>query len=434
MSLLVTKTMYGRVRGIQRDGYTLFAGIPYAKPPVGELRFRAPQRPDPWDGIRPADHFGHRAPQHSQTGGFYGREFFNDDRNYTDACSEDCLSLNIWTPAEEPSEKRPVAVWIHGGAFTSGYSFEKEFDGASFARNGIVLVSVGYRLGVLGYLCHPDFTDCNFALLDLIAALRFVKENIAFFGGDPEHVTLFGQSSGAVSVQSILSSPLGEGLVQGAIMQSGAGYKKSLCVDCTRQEAERLALAVQKAAGADSAEDLRSIPWPQLLQAADETVERLHASPEESGRFPFGPVIDGRVLTCGYNQAIEENRLPDIPMLIGANEGDAICWVKDPQYLEQGCVAFAKRENALHQKPCYVYSFARHLPGEDNPGAFHSAELIYVFGTLDTCWWPMTEQDDALSAKMCGDWSAFMKNGVLEPSWRICTAEDPFVNTYDVTD
>lgn len=215
MGLLSVKTKYGQIQGVERPGCTLFKGIPYAKPPVGRLRFEAPQEPEAWESCRMVDQWPNRAMQEPQTEGFYGKEFYSDGAYYTDECSEDCLYLNIWTGAVSAEEKLPVAVWIHGGGYTVGYSWEPEFDGEAWAEKGVILVTVGYRLGVFGFLAHPELSKAsergisgNYGILDQIAALKWVHENIGVFGGDPDNVTVSGQSAGAMSVQTLASSPL----------------------------------------------------------------------------------------------------------------------------------------------------------------------------------------------------------------------------------
>ena len=227
----------GKLRGVEGTYADIYRGIPYAKPPVGELRFHAPEPPEPWEGIYAADTFSCICPQLGQEpGSFYEKEFYSDPA-FMPPQNEDCLYLNIWTPkSEEPRREEdlcPVAVWFHGGGFINGFGSEIEFDGEAYAKRGIVLVTVNYRLGLLGYFAHPDLTardghSGNYGLLDQIAAIDWVRENIAAFGGNPDQITIFGQSAGGMSVRALISSPLMKGKVRGAILQSCGGYHSPL--------------------------------------------------------------------------------------------------------------------------------------------------------------------------------------------------------------
>lgn len=227
----------GKLRGVEGTYADIYRGIPYAKPPVGELRFHAPEPPEPWEGIYAADTFSCICPQLGQEpGSFYEKEFYSDPA-FMPPQNEDCLYLNIWTPkSEEPRREEdlcPVAVWFHGGGFIDGFGSEIEFDGEAYAKRGIVLVTVNYRLGLLGYFAHPDLTardghSGNYGLLDQIAAIDWVRENIAAFGGNPDQITIFGQSAGGMSVRALISSPLMKGKVRGAILQSCGGYHSPL--------------------------------------------------------------------------------------------------------------------------------------------------------------------------------------------------------------
>ena len=206
-------TRYGSIEGLERKGYALFLGVPYAKPPVGALRWHRPLPPEPWEGVREAKAFPNRSMQEIHEDPFYDKEFY-DEAAYQTPVSEDSLYLNIWTPAKSAGEKLPVAFWIHGGAFMGGFGHEKEFDGAAYCRRGVILVTVNYRLGSWGFLAHPLLSaeaaaeggpavSGNYGILDQIAALRWVRENIGAFGGDPENITVFGQSAGGMSVQTL---------------------------------------------------------------------------------------------------------------------------------------------------------------------------------------------------------------------------------------
>ncbi|MBO5998733.1 MAG: carboxylesterase family protein, partial [Lachnospiraceae bacterium] len=223
------KTAYGLVEGVDCGNYTVFRGIPYAKPPVGERRWKAPERPDPWDGVLKADTFSAKVLQSEVTPqNPYHKEFY-EDPEYLRPSDEDSLYLNIWTPKGAAADaKLPVAFWIHGGGFGGGYSSEIEFDGEAFAAQGVILVTINYRCGVCGFLAHPWLdaenekgVSGNYGILDQIAALTWVYENIDAFGGDPANITVFGQSAGCMSTQVLVSSELTEGMIAKAILQSG---------------------------------------------------------------------------------------------------------------------------------------------------------------------------------------------------------------------
>lgn len=232
MELTVT-TKQGAVKGFcSEDKQTVvFRGVPYAQPPVGDLRFRRPQEHEPWEGVRDCTRFSAVCPQADLRGmDLYGKEFYDGEEV---VMNEDCLYLNIWTPAGSTEKSGlPVLFWIHGGAFMHGHGSEKEFDGEGFAKKGVILVTINYRVNAFGFFAHPDLeaenaerVSGNYGILDQIFALRWVRENIAAFGGDPEKITIFGQSAGCMSVQTIISSPLSAGMVRGAVLQSGGGIR-----------------------------------------------------------------------------------------------------------------------------------------------------------------------------------------------------------------
>lgn len=247
MSLIVADTQKGKIQGVYKGEYTEFRGIPYAKPPVGELRWKPPAEIVPWDKVYKADRFSCKCPQlKSLIGTIYQIEFYNE-AEYQVPMDEDCLYLNIWTSAKTPEEKLPVVMWIHGGAYVSGYGHEIEFGGEAYAKRNVILVSINYRLGAFGFLVHPWLMDensdgraGNYGILDQIAAINWIHENIEAFGGDPDNVTIMGQSAGAMSVQTLISSPLIKGLVHKAILQSGGGYKNGLICDTTIEEAAKV--------------------------------------------------------------------------------------------------------------------------------------------------------------------------------------------------
>lgn len=439
----IIETKNGKIQGIEMEGYTIFQGIPYAKPPVGELRWKAPQPLEKWKGILKADHFQNKSMQEEHEDLFYGKEFYND--HAFDVCvSEDSLYLNIWTPAKESGEKLPVAFWIHGGAFMGGYGSEKEFDGEALCKKGIILVTINYRVNVFGFLAHPWLSaenekeiSGNYAILDQLMALKWVYENIENFGGDKENITAFGQSAGAMSVQTLISSELSGNMIKRAIMQSGGSYGKGLHRDMTLEEAMKFGERYIAATGAKSLEELREMTSEQLNAAIGAFMGEMF---QTGGSLVLIPNIDGYVLKDGYYKLIEQDKIKDIPYLLGSNLNDIMTTKEDveagkPGMLYEGCREFSFKLEENGHTPAYVYHFTRQLPGDD-AGAFHSAELWYMFGTIKRCWRPMTKGDFALSEKMVTYWSNFMKTGNPNADgldeWRPYSKEDRFVMTFDV--
>ena len=426
------RTKLGLIEGVQRDHTRIFWGVPYAKPPVGALRWHAPVPLEPWEGVYQATRFPNRCQQQEHHSPLYGPEFY-DEPQYQTAISEDSLYLNIWAPEE--GENLPVAFWIHGGAFMGGFGHEKPFDGALYCARGVILVTINYRLGPFGFLAHPWLSEeCeketgrrlsgNYGILDQLAALQWVRDNIACFGGDPERITVFGQSAGCMSVQTLVSSPLAEGAVSGAILQSGLG----LSYDHTLAQAEAQGLEFQENADVDNLEAMRALTPEQVFAAAGPIIQKGFPKME----LPYTPVIDDYVLKTGYNEAIDRDLIHKIPYMVGSTLDDI---GTDPAAVAQGqrgmvydgCGAFC-RTLAKNGRPApYRYYFTRKLPGDD-AGAFHSAELWYMFGTLDRCWRPFTEADRALSDRMLDYWTNFMKTGDPNaeglPVWRPCLSED----------
>ncbi len=430
MKIQDIETKNGWLRGEDKDDYLVFRGVPFARPPVGELRFAPPQKAPAWYGLREALSFPPRSVQSPQTDGFYGKEFFSVP-TFLPPCSEDCLYVNIWTPKAKTGRKYPVAVWIHGGAFTGGYGSEMEFDGEALTRHGVILVTLQYRLGALGYLAHPALSAAsqqgvsgNYGLLDQIEALRFIQDQIEAFGGDPDNVTLFGQSAGGMSVQILASSPLAKGLFHKAIIQSGGGYDCPFLEGQSLKEAERFGEELAELAGCYTLRDLQTVPVERLLEAQQRMRER-----KRRVSFPLAPVIDGYVYPRGCDEAIEQGTIADIPYMLGATLDD----IGESGILLASARAFSLRLEALGRAPAYVYHFVHRLPG-DAAGAFHSAELWYVFGTTQRCWRPLTPADTELAARMGKAWAAFMKTGDPKAGgaseWRPYSAEDSYVQRF----
>lgn len=307
MSSTIVESVFGKLQGEQIDGVLAWKGIPYAKPPVGSLRFRAPERPDSWEGIRDATSFSPVAPQSQRE----IMEFFGNDISNM---SEDCLYLNVWSKGAD-DKKRPVMVWIHGGAFVSGSGSSSWYDGASFAAQGdVVVVTINYRLGILGFLHLGEMggeeyaTSGNCGIQDQVAALQWVQENIAAFGGDPNNVTIFGESAGAMSIGVLLGFPSAQGLFHKAILQSGAAANVHPSEKATKI-AGRLVEALQ--VDPTNLSKLEELPVEQLIQASD-------LMPPMS----LVPVIDGISLPKHPEEAIANGSAKDVTILIGTNKDE----------------------------------------------------------------------------------------------------------------
>lgn len=408
------KTKYGIIQGVVENGYTIFKGIPYAKPPIGELRFKPPQEPESWNGVFYADTF---PPACMQTpppeDDFYYKEF-NTPVNF----NEDSLYLNVWTPAKSAADMLPVAVWLYGGALLSGYCAEKEFDGAEYAKRGVILVTVNYRLGLFGFMCHPWLAEennghCgNYGVLDQLAALKWVEENIKIFGGDPDNITLFGQSSGSLTSQTLMLSPLSKGLFNKCILQSGAGYDNGFCKNRKKEEYYDIGEKAVELSGVKSLAELRKVPADRLLEISNELIG--YACSLDKG-LGYEPVIDNYLLVGDSEHNLKVGNFPDIPIILGSTAND-ICTPEgktipmEESRLHNGCINWCKHQIELGYTPSYVYYFDHKLPGDDS-GAFHSSELWYMFGTLDRCWRPFTDNDRRLSEKMLDYWCNFIKTG-----------------------
>ena len=420
------KTGYGYVAGersaIQK--ITVFKGIPYAKAPVGELRWREPVAHEGWEGVRECFRFPNAAIQAEHPkGSFYEVEFYEGGVDM----SEDCLYLNVW--ADLSKKDQPVMVWYHGGAYLHGFGHEMEFDGDAIAKRGAILVTVNYRVGVLGYMAHPALTERdghsgNYGLIDQIFALRWVKENIAAFGGDPDNITIFGQSAGGGSVQSIMTSPLAKGLFKRAIIQSAGSPLRSLGGGNSREIAENTGFEVEKLAGCDI-DGMYKLEAAELLRLGREVMA-------QGGGLRFRPCVDGYALTEDLGEVFASGRAMDESLMLGSVTGDGGMFGGDSENFDENAigatVALAKSRAKLGKGGCYVYHFNRDIPGDDHPGAFHSSELWYVFGTLQRSNRPFCGYDYDLSARMTDWWVNFARTGVPGADWREYTAADPVIN------
>jgi len=438
------KVQNGLVSGIYSNGVNVFKGIPFAAPPVGELRWKAPQPAANWQGVRKADTFSASAIQAKPVPFMmYTAEFLAPQ----EPLSEDCLYLNVWTAAKTATEKRPVIVWVHGGGFSGGSGSVPLYDGEDLAKKGVVFVTINYRLGVFGFLAHPDLTKeakgkevGNFAFLDQIAAFEWVKKNIAAFGGDPNNVTLAGQSAGAFSVNVLMASPLAKGLFHKAIAESGGMFGISSRVK-TVSEAEQTGVALAQKLNAKSIADLRAKSADELLKA---------------GGGITSPVLDNYVIVGDMHSIFTKNQQNDVPLLTGWNAGDRFpspktltaeefkadaakkygslapdflkvypaatdAEAKEAQLEVGGHLLFAWQnytwaglQSTYGKNKAYLYFF-KHVPpqhpGKPDFGAFHSAEFGYALHTLRNWDRPFTETDRKLEDQMSSYWANFAKNG-----------------------
>ena len=419
----------GRVQGVPSavPDVTVFKGIPYAAPPVGDLRWQRPQPVQSWDTVMIADHFGHAAIQRGrQPGTFYHKEF---QLTGPFEVSEDCLYLNVWAPTaslNKPDAKLPVAMWVHGGAYQGGCGHDDAFDGDAWAERGVILVTINYRLGVLGFLSTtslsaetPDHTSGNYGLYDQIAALRWVYNNIAAFGGDPQAITVFGQSAGAASIKNLISSPLAIPMIHRAIIQSGGGLGKFIDTGTNNAQIDSIGQSIMDAAGLTTTQAMREASVDQINEA-------LKGVPLMGVCVPH---CDPTALPEDFVAATYNSHLADVEVMIGCNSDD----MGD---MRPAIERFATVRDSLHQKPVYTYYFDRKLPGDD-AGAFHSAELWYMFNTLSRSWRPFTEQDYALSNRMMDYWTNFVKYGNpngdgVDGPWKASTQAQPYMQTLNI--
>lgn len=433
----------GRVSGVAGADpeVRVFKGIPYAAPPVGDLRWRPPQPPAKWKGIFSADHFSAICPQVlPATNSFYGVEYFQGPQP---PMSEDCLYLNVWTAAKSSRERRPVMVWIHGGGNVQGYGSEPCFDGAAFARRGVVLVSINYRLGIFSCFAHPELSaespqhvSGNYGELDQITALKWVQRNIAAFGGNPANVTIFGQSSGGASVNRLMVCPSARGLFQRAICESAAAWN-SRDSKLKLAEMEQRGMLFAGTNHVHSLKELRAMSADALLAGF--------------AKLRFDPNIDGRVLPDLAANIFSHGGQAPVPLLLGSTSDEgSFTPVKVATFRHfartnfgAGAEAFLKlypadtdagaaqskhderrdesaageRAEAASQaalgQPVWLYYFDRKPPGRerDKYGAFHASELEYVFNTLNATDRPWEDTDRKLAGLMISYWTNFAATG-----------------------
>ena len=450
------QTIGGTVAGTTRDGVSAFKGIPYAAPPVGENRWRAPQPAAPWQGVRPASDFGHDCAQ---------AIFPPDAAPLETTPAEDCLYANVWKPAAATAgAKLPVVVWIHGGGFVNGGSSPGVYAGASFARDGVVLVSFNYRLGRFGFFAHPGLAaegyGANFGFLDQIAALKWVQANIAAFGGDPAHVTVFGESAGGMSVHMLLQAPQARGLFMQAIVESGGGRAGTLPMP-TLAGAARVGATF---APGLSAAQLRALP------AAQVTGDLNMMTMSQPGYA--GPMIDGRTMLGSAIDAAAAGIDAPVPVIIGTNSADGFPFVTDKAKIFAGFGADAAAARALYdpqgttdglvvaaatsadrmmieparavvralagRQPVWTYRFA-YGSGDFAAklgGAPHASEIPYVMDTLAARkGQPVTATDQQVATLTHRYWVNFAKYGRPDgaglAAWPTETPSDTTVQVID---
>ena len=392
----IVNTPCGAVQGCagRVPGSAAYKGIRYAT--AG--RWEYPVQVTHWDGVYDATAYGACS--------YQPRTFYNEEENLkkifyynefrkgeTYTYSEDCLFLNIFTPdTATAGEKLPVLIYIHGGGFTGGCGHEKHFDGPVWTEHGIIGVTLNYRLGPMGFVCLPQLKEeagftGNYGLYDQMTAIRWVKDNIAAFGGDPENITIMGQSAGAASVQLQSCSPLTKGLFQRAVMSSGCGLGGLMSGNGEKSGA--FWQAVMERSGCQTLEQFRQLPPEKLFELWQTCKKEI-----KGGNAATVPVKDGRF-------AVEGTQPHDIHYMAGSTSHD----IAPPILLNMTRKWIAKREKAS-----YTWYFDRKLPGDDH-GAWHSSDLWYWFGTLDNCWRPMEEKDRALSAQMVSYLCNFVRTG-----------------------
>ena len=466
----------GKIRGVTETAGSpvrVFRGIPYARPPVGDLRWKPPLPALPWNGVKECSTFGPSCPQPLQ----------KIIRGITGPQSEDCLTLNVWTAANA-GEKKPVMVWIHGGGFTIGSGSQGTYDGLHFAADGAVLVTINYRLGPFGFMAHPALSaespshvSGNYGLLDQIEALRWVQRNIAAFGGDPANVTIFGESAGSVAVGCLVASPLARGLFQRAIMESGipANLPRLRGGEESDSSAESTGIGIAREAGiagpdgatGATAAELRGIPPEKLLSSSHPRVGLFGA-----GRR-MGPSVDGYVIPRPPLEMFASGEQNNVPVILGSNADEGTLFIQQipitrqagyrsaarrlfgefadrviamfpirsaedvkPQIARLVTVAAfvaparrAARALSRHESHVWLYHFTRVPPvlRENNMGATHGVEIFYVFKTI-----PLgvgaEDADIRLADNMHGAWLRFAEtgnpNGKGFPEWPAYSASN----------
>ncbi len=399
MGYVEYNTPCGKIRGLENENCLEFRGIRYA---VAE-RFDYPKQVTAWDGVYDATKFRECSYQHrafdddAVVNAFYHKEF---RKGLSFTYGEDCLFLNIWTPKK--AENSPVLVYIHGGSFTGGSANEGHISGVRFAQNGLIMVSINYRLGPFGFCSHPDITSDNGAcgnqgLFDQTTAIQWIKDNIASFGGDPDKITLMGQSAGAMSVDIHLSNPMLKNKFFAAIMLSGEGLQRFLAKPLKPEKTIPFWKEIMANAKVSTMDELKQVDPKTLYYAWLKACESIKLS-----ILYTLPVYDGILLRQGDFRC---KTIADIPYILGVTSDDMVPIVL--QRITKKWAAFAEKNNS---NKCYIYNFTRALPG-DKKGAWHSSDLLYAFSTLDFNWRPFEDIDYEISRKLSESICAFVKSG-----------------------
>jgi len=480
----IVRVEEGVLRGL--FGYdpriTVFKGVPYAAPPIGKNRWRSPQPVEHWEGVRECYEYGPMSVQSvpgADPNEFWTRELHPCGPEFD--MEEDCLYVNIFSPAKTPDEKLPVFFYIHGGGYRGGYPFEQEFDWERFAAKGVVVVTVAYRLGVMGFFAHPELSaenpdapKGNFGIEDQFAAIRWTKKNIAAFGGDPDRITIAGQSAGSGSVLSLLTSPLTRGYIQGAIVQSGinvpfADLKGTGRPQKTMKDAEELGRTFLENLGIGSIEEARKVNAKWLV---DNEAKALGPG------MHFAPIEDGIFLTESVIDAVKKGDWDDIPVIFGYNAGEMKMFNRMMGGLPQTVAEFETYAEAFGDKKAeflaaadvknddnvkalfatdaylslkisaryaalkfrelgrraYIYEFDADMPGTEDRSSFHGAELWFAYDSLGRSWRPFEGKHYDLCRQMNSYWVNFVKKGDPNgkdhfgyelPAWGTYTEDEP---------
>jgi para-nitrobenzyl esterase len=466
----------GRVSGVAANGIVSFKGIPFAAPPVGASRWKAPQPVKPWTGVRQASSFATSCMQDASAAKLF---------NAPEGVSEDCLYLNVWTPAKSASESLPVMVWIYGGGFVLGQTSVPLYDGTKLAEKGVVIVSVSYRVGAFGFLAHPDLSresgkgSGNYGLQDQIAGLQWVKANIAKFGGDPNRVTIFGESAGGISVSMLAASPAAKGLFQRAISESGGSFGSAKYGNEGGVNVPPL-----RVAEATGKKFLEKLGVTDIKAAREIPAEKIQAAQGPGLSASYWPVFDGDVLPGDQYELYQAKRFNDTPVLIGTNSDEGALFVQpgatvarfeklvrdgfgpqadailaayphstDAEALTSTKGIFRESTFAWHtwawamlqtekgKGKAFVYYFDHRTPRSPN-GANHGDEIAYVFKNLGGRAIgvpgpppPVRPEDTRISELMSSYWVNFAKNGDPNgpglPVWPVFSASAQNAMVFD---
>ena len=439
----------------------IFRGIPYAKPPIGELRWKSPVPLSKDPNVINAQSFKPACMQDEYTTVWYQdvAELFGNPRTvfqHVDAVSEDCLYLNIWTDSLDQTSKKPVMVWVHGGADTGGWSYEPNYLGHHLASKDVLVVSINYRLNIFGFFSHPEMSNQtgNFGLEDEILALQWVKDHISAFGGDPENITYFGESAGGAHVSYLIASPMGKGLFKRGIIQSGA---YNLFNWTSKDDVEELGLKTQTVLNAPDLQTMKTLSAESILSAS---IGLNH---------PYGPNIDGALIPNNLTKLFDEGSFNNVDLMIGSKKNEDYMYIDEsvtekdinrlienyyPEHqdkilswldLEDPRLAmdrlttnqltlcpsvFIARSMAKSGNKVYQYHFTRMREGSEKILSYHGAEIPYVFNTHDQ-WLPTNKDDQELTEAMIGYWVEFAKKGTPNskkyPTWKEFGTEENYL-------